>query len=204
MNNMKRILFFFALLPYLATAQSGDTTKDSVSISLGADSVYYVNRWVAYEDGYELASKQPIGDSAQLVSYLAGKEVDAIRQHTYHAVQAMQKGRLIVEWQDVNTALKAVQLPGLDTLMQALFEGQFLGDAQVKIGTANFIPADVVKNSLGNIRLLFGSGGYRVILYADTMLRVVGYPATGQNTDLYKVRERVFRNMDNTFTLRLK
>jgi hypothetical protein len=36
------------------------------------------------------------------------------------------------------------------------------------------------------------------------MLRVVGYPATGQNTDLYKVRERVFRNMDNTFTLRLK
>jgi hypothetical protein len=203
MNNMKRILFFFALLPYFAIAQSGDTTKDSISISL-SDSVYYVNRWVAYEDGYELASKQPIGDSAQLVSYLTGKEVDAIRQHTYHAVQAMQKGRIIVEWQDVNTALKAVKLPGLDTLMQALFEGQFLGDAQVKIGTAAFVPADMVKNSLGNIRLLFGSGGYRVILYADTMLRVVGYPATGQNTDLYKVRERVFRNMDNTFTLRLK
>ena len=88
--------------------------------------------------------------------------------------------------------------------MQALFEGQFLGDAQVKIGMAAFIPADVVKNAAGNIRLLFGSGGYRIILYADTMLRVLGYPATGQNIDLYKVRERVFRNMDNTFTLRLK
>ncbi len=201
---MKRILFFFALLPYFAIAQSGDTTKDSVSISLGADSVYYVNRWVAYEDGYELASKQPIGDSAQLVSYLAGKEVDAIRQHTYHAVQAMQKGRVITEWQDVNTALKAVKLPGLDTLMQALFEGQFLGDAQVKLGAANFVPADVVKNAQGNVRLIFAGTGYRVILYADTMIRVLGYPAAGQNTDLYKVRERVFRNVENTFTLRLR
>jgi len=201
---MKRILFFFAILPYFAIAQSGDTTKDSVSISLGADSVYYVNRWVAYEDGYELASKQPIGDSAQLVSYLTGKEVDAIRQHTYHAVQAMQKGKVVTEWQDVNTALKAVRLPGLDTLMQALFEGQFLGDAQVKIGGANFIPADVVKNAQGNLRLIFAGTGYRVILYADTMIRVLGYPATGQNTDLYKVRERVFRDIENTFTLRLR
>ena len=201
---MKRILFFFALLPYLATAQSGDTTKDSVSISLGADSVYYVNRWIAYEDGYELASKQPIGDSAQLVSYLTGKEVDAIRQHTYHVVQAMQKGRVITEWQDVNTALKAVKLPGLDTLMQTLFEGQFLGDGQVKIGTAAFVPADVVKNAAGNVRLIFAGTGYRVILYADTMIRVLGYPAAGQNTDLYKVRERVFRNVENTFTLRLR
>jgi hypothetical protein len=201
---MKRILFFFALLPYFATGQSGDTTKDSVSISLGADSVYYVNRWIAYEDGYELASKQPIGDSAQLVSYLAGKEVDAIRQHTYHAVQAMQKGKVVTEWQDVNTALKAVKLPGLDTLMQALFEGQFLGDAQVKLGAANFVPADVVKNAQGNLRLIFAGTGYRVILYADTMIRVLGYPAAGQNTDLYKVRERVFRNVENTFTLRLR
>jgi len=204
MNNMKRILFFFALLPYFTTAQSGDTTKDSISISRGADSVYYVNRWVAYEDGYELASKQPIGDSAQLVSYLAGKEVDAIRQHTYHAVQAMQKGKVVTEWQDVNTALKAVKLPGLDTLMQALFEGQFLGDAQVKIGSAAFVPADVVKNAAGNLRLIFAGTGYRVILYADTMIRVLGYPVAGQNTDLYKVRERVFRNVENTFTLRLR
>lgn len=204
MNNMKRILFFFALLPYFAIAQNGDMTRDSISISLGADSVYYVNRWVSYEDGYELASKQPIGDSAQLVSYLTGKEVDAIRQHTYNAVQTMQKGRVITEWQDVNAALKDVELPGLDTLMQALFEGQFLGDANVKIGSAAFIPADVVKNAAGNIRLLFGSGGYRVLLYADTMIRIVGYPVAGQNTDLYKVRERVFRNVENTFTLRLK
>ena len=204
MNNMKRILFFLALLPYFAIAQNGDMTRDSISISLGADSVYYVNRWVSYEDGYELASKQPIGDSAQLVSYLTGKEVDAIRQHTYNAVQTMQKGRVIAEWQDVNAALKDVELPGLDTLMQALFEGQFLGDANVKIGTAAFIPADVVKNAAGNIRLLFRSGGYRVLLYADTMIRIVGYPVAGQNTDLYKVRERVFRNVENTFTLRLK
>lgn len=204
MNNMKRILFFFALLPYFAIAQNGDMTRDSISISLGADSVYYVNRWVSYEDGYELASKQPIGDSAQLVSYLTGKEVDAIRQHTYNAVQTMQKGRVITEWQDVNAALKDVELPGLDTLMQALFEGQFLGDANVKIGSAAFIPADVMKNAAGNIRLLFGSGGYRVLLYADTMIRIVGYPVAGQNTDLYKVRERVFRNVENTFTLRLK
>jgi len=43
-----------------------------------------------------------------------------------------------------------------------------------------------------------------VLLYADTMIRIVGYPVAGQNTDLYKVRERVFRNVENTFTLRLK
>jgi hypothetical protein len=116
----------------------------------------------------------------------------------------MKKAQVIGDWQQVNAAMKANGLGGLDEAMQEAFEGQLIGDAQVKIGTANFVPADVVKNAQGNLRLIFAGTGYRIILYADTMIRVLGYPATGQNTDLYKVREKVFRSIDNNFTLRLK
>lgn len=162
------------------------------------------NTYFEFDDLSGRLEKLPIGDTVQARSALLGWQVDLVRQHSYHAVQAMKKGQVLADWQQVNAAMKANGLGGLDDAMQAAFEGQFLGDAQVKIGTAAFVPADVVKNAAGNLRLLFGNAGYRLLPYADTMLRVVGYPATGQNTDLYKVRERVFRNVENTFTLRLR
>ena len=212
---MKRILFILLLSPIFAHAQ--DVVRDSVWItreayettdtngrSTGLNWTFIRNTYFEFDDFSGRLDKLPIGDTVQARAALLGWQVDAVRQHSYYAVQAMKKPQVVGDWQQVNAAMKANGLGGLDDAVQATFEGQFIGDARVKIGTASFIPADVVKNAAGNIRLLFGSGGYRVILYADTMLRIVGYPATGQNTDLYRVRERVFRNVENTFTLKLK
>ena len=212
---MKHFILLLLLLPFFTTAQEvvkdsfwltreAYETTDTNGKSTGLNWTFIRNTYFEFDDLSGRLDKLPIGDTIQARSALLGWQVDMIRQHSYHAVQAMKKGQVIADWQQVNAAMKANGLGGLDDAMQAAFEGQLIGDARVKIGTAAFVPADVVKNAAGNLRLLFGSGGYRVILYADTMLRVVGYPATGQNTDLYKVRERVFRNMDNTFTLRLK
>jgi hypothetical protein len=212
---MKRILFFLLLLPFFANAQ--ELVKDSVWLtreayettdtngrSTGLNWTFIRNTYFEFDDLSGRLEKLPIGDTTQARAALLGWQVDLVRQHSYHAVQAMKKAQVIGDWQQVNAAMKANGLGGLDEAMQEAFEVQLIGDAQVKIGTANFIPADVVKNSQGNLRLIFAGTGYRVILYADTMIRVLGYPATGQNTDLYKVREKVFRSIDNNFTLRLK
>jgi hypothetical protein len=212
---MKRILFILLLLPFFAHAQ--ELVKDSVWLTreayettdtngrtTGLNWTFIRNTYFEFDDLSGRLEKLPIGDTVQARSALLGWQVDMVRQHSYHAVQAMKKGQVIADWQQVNAAMKANGLGGLDEAMQAAFEGQLIGDANVKIGTAVFVPADVVKNAQGNLRLLFGNAGYRLLPYADTMLRVVGYPATGQNTDLYKVRERVFRNVENTFTLRLR
>ena len=212
---MKRILFILLLLPFFANAQ--ELVKDSVWLtreayettdtngrSTGLNWTFIRNTYFEFDDLSGRLEKLPIGDTVQARAALLGWQVDLVRQHSYHAAQAMKKGQMIADWQQVNAAMKANGLGGLDDAMQAAFQGQLIGDASVKIGTAAFVPADVVKNAAGNLRLLFGNSGYRLLPYADTMLRIVGYPATGQNTDLYKVRERVFRNMDNTFTLRLK
>ena len=212
---MKRILFIPLLLPFFASAQ--ELVKDSVWLTreayettdtngrtTGLNWTFIRNTYFEFDDLSGRLEKLPIGDTTQARSALLGWQVDLVRQHSYHAVQAMKKAQVVADWQQVNAAMKANGLGGLDEAMQEAFEGQLIGDASVKIGTAAFVPADVVKNAVGNLRLLFGNAGYRLLPYADTMLRIVGYPATGQNTDLYKVKEKVYRNMDNTFTLRLK
>jgi len=212
---MKHFILLLLLLPFFTTAQEvvkdsfwltreAYETTDTNGKSTGLNWTFIRNTYFEFDDLSGRLDKLPIGDTIQARSALLGWQVDMIRQHSYHAVQAMKKGQVIADWQQVNAAMKANGLGGLDDAMQAAFEGRFLGDAQVKIGTAAFVPADVVKNAAGNLRLIFAGTGYRIILYADTMIRVVGYPATGQNTDLYKVRERVFRNVENTFILRLR
>ena len=212
---MKRILFFLLLSPIFAYAQ--DIVRDSVWITreayettdtngrnTGLSWTFIRNTYFEFDDLSGRLDKVPIGDTVQARASLTGWQVDAIRQHSYYAIQAMKKPQVVADWQQVNAAMKANGLGGLDDAVQETFEGQFIGDAQVKIGTASFVPADVVKNAAGNIRLLFSNTGYRVLLYADTMIRIVGYPATGQNTDMYKVRERVYRDYNNTITVRLR
>ena len=212
---MKRILFFTLLLPFFAHAQEvvkdsfwltreSYETTDTNGRSTGLNWTFIRNTYFEFDDLSGRLEKLPIGDTTQARASLTGWQVDAIRQHSYYTAQAMKKGQVLADWQQVNAAMKANGLNGLDDAIQALFEGQFIGDASVKIGSAAFVPADVVKNAAGNIRLLFGNSGYRLILYADTMLRIVGYPSAGQNTDLYKVKEKVYRDYNSTFTLRLK
>ena len=48
----------------------------------------------------------------------------------------------------------------------------------VKIGDAAFVPADVVKTATKQLN--FGGAGYEVMFFGNTMLRIVGYPATGK------------------------
>lgn len=204
-----KALHYLMFIPFLILmtaskleGQKGDIIQDSFSISRNSDSTFTLGRWIKYEGGYQLTSLEPIGDSSTLVSYLIGMQVDKVRQHTYHAVQDMQKPKVINEWQDINSNLKRNSLPGLDTLIQATFEGQFLGSVRVKVNEGSFITGDIIKNSQGNLRLLFSTSGYRIILYSDTMFRVVGYPQTGQNTDLYKVREGLFRDSNGVLIIR--
>jgi hypothetical protein len=89
-------------------------------------------------------------------------------------------------------------------VIQGLFENDLIGDVTVKVGSATAVPGDIVKAANGNVRLLFGSKGYRIFVFSDTMLRVMGYPATGSETDVYRVAPRVYKDITGEFVIRLK
>ncbi|NBW18764.1 MAG: hypothetical protein EBR82_63400, partial [Caulobacteraceae bacterium] len=104
-------------------------TTDTNGKSTGLNWTFIRNTYFEFDDLSGRLDKLPIGDTIQARSALLGWQVDMIRQHSYHAVQAMKKGQVIADWQQVNAAMKANGLGGLDDAMQAAFEGRFLGDA---------------------------------------------------------------------------
>ena len=216
---MKRITFLLFFLPTLLLAQR-ELERDSVWLSrqqvsttvkdtAGRDSTvlthnYFQHTLYVYTNGESDTRVQLIGDSATATNYVAGQQIDNIRQLSYHATFVYDKPQVVKEWQQMHTQTDSVGLGGMAGIIQGLFEGGIIGDVTVKVGTASPVPGDIVKAANGNVRLLFGNKGYRIFVFSDTMLRVMGYPATGQSIDLYRVRTGVYADIDRALIVRLK
>ena len=157
-----------------------------------------------YTNGESDTQVRLLGDSTTAINAVTGQEIDAIRQLSYHAARVIEKPQIIREWQQMHNQTTAVGIGSMAAVIQGLFENDLIGDVTVKAGSATAVPGDIVKAANGNIRLLFGSKGYRIFVFSDTMLRVMGYPATGNETDVYRVAPRVYKDITGEFVIRLK
>jgi len=211
---MKNILLLFFLLPTILFAQR-ELERDSVWLSRQAIYTttgttttttynYFQHTLYMYTNGESDTQVRLLGDSATATNYVAGQQIDNIRQLSYHATFVYDKPQVIKEWQQMHTQTDSVGLGGMAGIIQGLFEGAIIGDVTVKVGTATAVPGDIVKAANGNVRLLFGSKGYRIFIFADTMLRIVGYPTASDNTDVYRIAPRVFSDINRQFIVRLK
>ena len=210
---MKRITFLFLLLPYLAIAQrelQSDTmwlTKQLVTAATDTTSAkyeYFMNRRYDYTNGESVTQKLLLGDSATAINAITGQEIDAIRDLADKAAKVIGRGEIIRDWQQAHTQTDTIGIGSMAAVIQGLFEGDILGDVTVKVGSATAVPGDIVKAANGNVRLLFGSKGYRIFIFADTMLRIVGYPTASDNMDVYRIAPRVFSDINRQFVVRLK
>ena len=210
---MKRITFFLLLLPYFAIAQreiQSDTmwlTKQLITAATDTTSAkyeYFMNRRYDYTNGESVTQKLLLGDSATAINAITGQEIDAIRNLAEKAATVIGRAEIIRDWQQAHTQTDTIGIGSMAAVIQELFEGDILGDVTVKVGTATAVPGDIVKAANGNVRLLFGSKGYRIFIFADTMLRIVGYPTASDNTDVYRIAPRVFSDINKQFIIRLK
>lgn len=207
---MKKILFVLILTPFFAFAQReviSDSTwlvktctmVDTLEVCTFAE--YYK---VEYSDGYEATRKQVIGDSATTVTYLLGKAIDISRGYATYAAQVVAKKEMMHGISSANDALVSVGLPELYNLIQANFEGQFIGGVKVTEKGKDVISGDVVKTDSGVLRLKFGAFNSRILILSDKMIRVFSYPVQGQVTDMYQVRPGIFTSIDRELTIKFK
>ena len=210
---MKYTLLFL-LLPYFAIAQrellrdSAWLTRQAMYTTTGTTTTttyqYFQNTMYVYTNGESDTQVRLLGDSATALNAVTGQEIDAIRQLSYHAARVIDKPQVIREWQLMHTQTDTIGIGSMAAVIQGLFEGDIIGDVTVKVGSATAVPGDIVKAANGNVRLLFGSKGYRIFIFADTMLRIVGYPTASDNTDVYRIAPRVFSDINRQFIVRLK
>lgn len=207
---MKKILFVLILTPFFAFAQrevisdstwlvKTCTTVDTVEVCTFAE--YYK---VEYSDGYEATRKQVIGDSATTVTYLLGKAIDISRGYATYAAQVVAKKEMMHSISSANDALVSVGLPELYNLIQANFEGQFIGGVRVTEKGKDAVNGEVVKTDAGILRLKFLNFNSRILILSDKMIRVFSYPAAGSTIDLYQVRPGVFTSIDRELTIKFK
>ena len=207
---MKKILFALIFTPFAALAQRevvSDTTwlvktctmVDTLELCTFAE--YYK---VEYSDGYEATRKQVIGDSATTVTYLLGKAIDISRGYATYAAHVVAKKEMMHSISNANDALVSVGLPEIYDLIQANFEGQFVGGAKVNEKGKDAVNGEVVKTDSGVLRLKFGSLNSRILILSDKMIRVFSYPAQGKVTDIYLVRPGIFTSIDRELTIKFK
>ena len=210
---MKYTLLFL-LIPYFAIAQrellrdSAWLTRQAMYTTTGTTTdttyQYFRNTMYMYTNGESDTQVRLLGDSATAINAVTGQEIDAIRQLSYHAARVIDKPQAIREWQQMHGQTDTIGIGSMAAVIQGLFEGDIIGDVTVKVGSATAVPGDIVKAANGNVRLLFGSKGYRIFIFADTMLRIVGYPTASDNTDVYRIAPRVFSDINRQFIVRLK
>jgi hypothetical protein len=164
---------------------------------------YFQNTMYVYTNGESDTQVRLLGDSATAINAITGQEIDAIRQRSYHVAQFIND-KAIREWQQMHGQTDTIGIGSMAAVIQGLFEGDIIGDVTVKVGSATAVPGDIVKAANGNVRLLFGSKGYRIFIFADTMLRIMGYPATGQSMDVYRVAPNTYKDIDSGLIIRLK
>lgn len=208
---MKYTLLFL-LLPYLAIAQR-ELLRDSVWLTRQAmytttgtttDTTYqfFQNTLRVYINGESDTQAKLLGDSATALNSVTGQQIDAVRQRSYHVAQVIDN-QVVKEWQQMHNQTSAVGIGSMAELIQRLFEKELIGNVRIKTGASEPVLGEIIKAQNGSLRLLIGDKGYRVFVFADTMVRIMGYPVSGQNTELYKTSLGVYKDIDNQVVIRV-
>jgi len=207
-----KFLFIFSTVLFLGTVCTGqanrEITYDTVYFqrlpgSTG-DTIYFEVRTIIYSDLSEETRKQPIGDSATAINYVAGFAVDQTRKLAANAAPVIRKSQTI---QPISTLWAAASVAGLGDVgkaVQDFFAPNLVGDYVVKVtGSADY-DGTIVLNAQGVLRATLAAGVTRnVTVFSDALIRIANYPA-GVFTYLFKTEEGVYQSIDRTLILRRK
>ena len=195
MKNTFLLLFF----PVLLSAQ--EVTRDTSYLTNSGGNFLNVNR-IEYENGAYSETSTMIGDTLAVLSLYANKISSEANQYASAAVVAIRAQAATATLAKLDTAMTTRLARSPITTIMDSYEREFLqGNWQI---VNSGVPISVTFPRLSTnkrIRLLPVAGTARTLIIYGNMLRIVGYPVSGNNT-LFKVREGRWENLTRTIILR--
>lgn len=202
---MKKILFFFLLIPVIAFAQNGEPVSDTAYIfsqQTAAGLRFYEVKTFVYQDGSELTSKTLIGDSLTLLQSATAKIQASSASWAVDIRHVSTFKRKITA--TIREADQGRTLTGTDPQREIQMQQQaaFLepGWKIRRDGTASDIVFTV--NAQGALRYSVAGGQTRGATTLGSAMRLNNYPSSGTDTDLYVLPSGVWINADRSVILR--
>lgn len=195
---MKNILLFL-LLPLFASAQ--EITKDTSYLTNSGGNFFNVNR-IEYENGAYSEASTMIGDTLAVLSLYVNKISNEANQYASAAVVAMRAQSATAALAKLDTVMAARLARSPITAIMDSYERGFL-QGSWEISSSGAVTAVTFPRLSSNkrIRLLPAGSTARTMIIYGNMLRLVGYPVSGNNT-LFKVKEGRWENITRTIILR--
>lgn len=199
---MKNILILLSLLCSLsAFSQSGEPVSDTSYIQKVGNTFFEVIT-LTYQDGAEMTSKTPIGDTAALV------QATRDRITSKAATMAVDVRHVSTFRKSITTLVResnaVLALTGIDPqkAVQDEYAAPFLisGWTIKRDGTTD--PVEFTINANGNLRISVNAAATKAVQLFGNALRLKNYPSNGTDTDMYRLQNGVFVNADRTVILR--
>lgn len=195
---MKKLLFLL-IFPAFLSAQ--EITKDTSYLTNSGGNFFNVSR-VEYDNGAYSESATLVGDTLAVLSLYVNRISNEANQYASAAVIAMRAQSATATLAKLDTFISALLLRSPITAIMDSYEREFLqGSWQIEYnGTATAVTFPRISTNK-RIRLLPAGGTARTMIIYGNMLRLVGYPVSGNNT-LFKVKEGRWGNLTRTIILR--
>ena len=204
---MKKYSWLLLFLPFAMYSQK-EVVFDSVSLqAVFADTLrvgYNEHHYTIWDNGKSQNIVKWVGDSATTYNYFLNRNIESIRIYSYYASKVLNKKDLLHSLNNDSDALKAQGMSGVLDGIKDIFKDRYIGACKVKAGSADYVTGKIVELKSGVIRLELPGNNYRMTIFADTMFRLLGYPATGQSTDFYRVKEGMYMDINKDYIIRLK
>lgn len=198
MKNLKYIIFLICF-PALLSAQ--EVTRDTSYLTNSGGNFFNVNR-IEYDNGAYSETSTLVGDTLAVLSLYVNKISNEANQYASAAVVAMraQSATAVLAKLDTVMAERLARSP-ITAIMDS-YEREFLQGTWeiVNGGVATSVTFPRLSTNK-RIRLLPAGGTARTMIIYGNMLRLVGYPVSGNNT-LFKVKEGRWGNLTRTIILR--
>ena len=195
---MKKLLFLL-LFPAFLSAQ--EITKDTSYLTNSGGNFFNVNR-IEYDNGAYSETSAMIGDTLAVLSLYANKISSEANQYAAAAVIAMRAQSATAVLAKLDTVMAARLARSPITAIMDSYEREFLQGTWEIVNGGVATSVTFPRLSTNNrIRLLPAGGTARTMIIYGNMLRLVGYPVSGNNT-LFKVKEGRWGNLTRTIILR--
>ena len=195
---MKKLLFLL-LFPAFLSAQ--EITKDTSYLTNSGGIFFNVSR-VEYDNGAYSETSTLVGDTLAVLSLYVNKISNEANQYASAAVVAMRAQSATATLAKLDTVMTARLARSPITAIMDSYEREFLQGTWeiVNGGVATSVTFPRLSTNK-RIRLLPAGGTARTMIIYGNMLRLVGYPVSGNNT-LFKVKEGRWGNLTRTIILR--
>lgn len=195
---MKKLIFLL-LFPAFLSAQ--EVTRDTSYLTNSGGNFFNVNR-IEYDNGAYSETSTLVGDTLAVLSLYVNKISNEANQYASAAVVAMRAQSATATLAKLDTVMAERLARSPITAIMDSYEREFLQGTWeiVNGGVATSVTFPRLSTNK-RIRLLPAGGTARTMIIYGNMLRLVGYPVSGNNT-LFKVKEGRWGNLTRTIILR--